>query len=407
MPRSTKAQLGRSLSLWAAAVVTALGAQRLLVTRQVQVALLLYALACLFVVASSFTLSESGLPAFTASFQARANPRSWLKAAGLALLAAGCASLLASLGLLVASQTSTFALPLWVAALLFLPLGLILRHGPPWRVKASGLVWPEILLLGAILAVGILLRSWNLASIPADVHGDEAAIGLAARQILHGGVANVFGTGWASLPQLSFSPYALSLRLFGDDLFGLRVASVVQGSLSIALLYGVGRRLFSARVAAIAAFLLAVSQMAIHYSRIGNNYVSALFASLLLFYFLLRALDEGHPVDYLFTGFAAGITLNVYYAARIAPLLGALYCLHRILGERGFLARHWRGFGILVAGSLVFAAPQLVFYAHNSAPFTNRAAAVFLFRPENLAHQYSADQVHTLAELMWRQFIRS
>ena len=67
------------------------------------------------------------------------------------------------------------------------------------------------------------------------------------------------------------------------------------------------------------AFVLAVSQMAIQYSRDGNNYVGALFASLLLFYFLERGLERKRQLDYVLAGFAAGYCVTVYIAARLTP----------------------------------------------------------------------------------------
>src|SRR5262249_49347318 len=160
-------------------------------------------------------------------------------------------------------------------------------------------------------------------------------------RLLSGETANAFGLGWASLPELSFVASALSLRLFGDGLFGLRMASVIQGSLAVGLLYGVVKRLFSIQAAALAALVLAVSQMAVHYGRIGNNYVQALFSSLLLVYFLLRGLSSRHPVEFLLAGLAAGLTLGVYYLSRLILGVAVLYVMYRALAEPGFLGRNW------------------------------------------------------------------
>src|SRR5207245_489534 len=138
--------------------------------------------------------------------------------------------------------------------------------GSPFRPGLSRRAALELLGVAGLMALAFGLRFFGLREIPLDVHGDEAAVGIEARQILSGAVTNLFGLGWAGLPELSFIPSAITLRLVSNDLFGLRLASVIQGTLSVGLLYGVAKRLFSKRVAFLSAFVLAVSQMAIQYS---------------------------------------------------------------------------------------------------------------------------------------------
>jgi len=52
-----------------------------------------------------------------------------------------------------------------------------------------------------VLVLAVALRLPHLASVPPDVHGDEAAVGLDARALLHGGWGGLFGLGWAGVPQ--------------------------------------------------------------------------------------------------------------------------------------------------------------------------------------------------------------
>ena len=155
------------------------------------------------------------------------------------------------------------------------------------------------------------------------------------------------------------------MRLFGDDLFGLRSPRSLRACCRCCSSTSLARRLFSVRVAAIAAFLMAVSQLAIHYSRLGINYVQAELAVVLFLYLLVEAVERRSPVLYVLAGFAGGLCLQVYFAARIAPLLGGLYVLHRMAAERGFLARQWRGLIVVALAALVFIAPFGVVYARS------------------------------------------
>jgi 4-amino-4-deoxy-L-arabinose transferase-like glycosyltransferase len=322
--------------------------------------------------------------------------------AAILLVVCAFACLTTSL-LAVVHDAAHTALPLWLVSLVLLTLGFGMRTTFPWHGSLSRAQAWELLAVVAVVALAFALRFPHLTMVPPDVHGDEAAVGLEARRILTGEAANVFGLGWANLPELSFAASSLSLKAFGNDLFGLRMASVVQGCLAVALLYGVAKRLLSRRIAAMAAVLMAVSQMAIHYSRDGNNYIGALFASLLLFYFLLRGLSLHHPIDFLFAGFATGLTLSVYYPARLTPILAILYCAARAVSDDNFLRTQWRGLIALTLGAFFFLAPQAVTYAPHPLSGFDRASAVFVLRPDNLAHEYDGYKVHSLSEVLWRQ----
>jgi 4-amino-4-deoxy-L-arabinose transferase-like glycosyltransferase len=232
------------------------------------------------------------------------------------------------------------------------------------------------------------------------VHGDEAAIGNDARALLQGGWNQLFRLGWAELPQLGYASVAVVMRVFGDDLYGLRMSSVIAGVLSVFLLYLIVRRAFGRRPALLAAFVLAVAQWHIQFSRTGFHYIQALLATLTVFFFALRALDNRQELDFLFTGFSVGLCLIVYYAARVVPILLALYLLYRILRERGFLRANLLGFACLMLGACVFLAPQLASYEHSPGEWSSRSNAVWLFSPDVLAHERQVYGVQSEARIV-------
>src|SRR4029079_9811206 len=92
-----------------------------------------------------------------------------------------------------------------------------------------------IAVLLGIVALAVALRLPNLSTIPPDVHADEAATGLDARVLLHGNWGDLFRLGWSGIPQLSYAVDAASMRIFGDDLYGLRIASIFQGGAALIL----------------------------------------------------------------------------------------------------------------------------------------------------------------------------
>jgi 4-amino-4-deoxy-L-arabinose transferase-like glycosyltransferase len=178
------------------------------------------------------------------------------------------------------------------------------------------------------------------------------------------------------------------------------MASLLEGVLSVALLYLIVRRLFGGRPALIAAFVLAVAQWHIHFSRTGFHYMQAPVATLLVFFFALRALDQRRELDFLFTGFSLGLCLIVYYAARIAPILLALYLLYRVLSERGFLRTNLLGLAIVLLGMWVFLAPQVAVYRQSPDPWLGRSRSVSLLSPNGLAHERDVYGVPSTAHII-------
>ncbi len=409
---SISAMLG--LGVWAGAVLLAFIAQyELTPLKQIAPAGILYAAAAiLLVVGAALIDRRSPLPdpmQYVGPGDAllMKDRSTWRRLGGTIGITLGLLLTASSAYTLAVQNTSTTALPLWILALCALVVGVGLFTSFPWRLPRSRRSALELAGVIALIGVAFAFRFWNLVEIPLDVHGDEGAVGIAAREIINGDVKNIFGLGWTSQPQLSFATAALSLKAFGNDLFGLRMASVIPGCLSVGLLYGVAKRLFSARVATLAAILLASAQMANHYSRIGNNYIQALFASLLLFYFLLRALLDRHWLDYLLAGFSVGLTLSVYIAARLTPVLLVLYVLHRAISERQFVQRHWKGLIVLVVGACLFMAPQIVFYSHDPSRALDRTSGVFVLQPDNLDHEYGVYHVHSAADVLRMQAINT
>ena len=86
--------------------------------------------------------------------------------------------------------------------------------------------WAGLGLVAGLTVLALSLRLPHLTGTPADVHGDEASIGLEAQAFLSGQNPNLFTVGFAAMPRLSYAIPAVSMRIFGNDLFGLRMASV-------------------------------------------------------------------------------------------------------------------------------------------------------------------------------------
>ena len=303
-----------------------------------------------------------------------------------------------------ADITSPLAGWLWAASLLVLLLTFIgveprtqepsLLPGPQsdrfWRGVPSIPVRLEVVIVGLILLAALALRLYNLENLPAYA-GDEGERGLEARRINDGQPYNIFGFGWWSVPNLYFYCVSWFLRLFGDNMTGNRLFSVLSGMLIVWFAYRTGRLLWGQRVGILAAAMLAVSPLALQFSRTAgeSSPTGALWA--IGFYFLFMALKYRRWSDWVLMGFAWGFSLYFYAAGKLILPVAAFVGLYLLVRWRiDFVKRYALGFalGILAIG-LVFM-PNAIFSAKgNWSNFTQRAQETSIFTPANQADTFS------------------
>lgn len=131
-------------------------------------------------------------------------------------------------------------------------------------------------ILAAILFTGAFLRIYGLERQP--LSGDDAAVAVSAWNYVDSG--NLGPTMWNHPPLRNLTVYA-SLWLFGEGTWGLKMTSVVLGSLSAPLLYAVSRRIFhSESIAALAGLFLALDPLHIDFSRQAVHEVYMMFFTL-------------------------------------------------------------------------------------------------------------------------------
>lgn len=110
---------------------------------------------------------------------------------------------------------------------------------------------------------------------------------------------------------------SIAISIFGADLAGLRVPSVIFGTLTIPAVYLLARELFDRKTALLAALFLAVFPPQIHLSRLGlNNIADPLFGALALAFFA-RGLKHARRVDYAISGVMLGLTQYFYEGGKL------------------------------------------------------------------------------------------
>jgi len=174
--------------------------------------------------------------------------------------------------------------------------------------------------LVSILAVGLLVRLYQLDVFPTRYTIDEQLFARAALEIGDDPAA-FFSQPHYSKPYLiKILAIRLAFWLAGVGLFQHRSVSAVEGTLSILLLYFLVRQTWGNRAAVFAAFLLAVDPWHIGYSKFGVHEIEGPLFLILLFFFVFRAAQNGGRKNFAVLGLLTGATLYLYLAnAVMAP----------------------------------------------------------------------------------------
>jgi 4-amino-4-deoxy-L-arabinose transferase-like glycosyltransferase len=347
----------------------------------------------------SMSLDEASLPPASKLLW------TWLKSHFPFVLGAG-ATIVSGLAtwLIRRSEWNPAAYGLWALSLTLIGMAALAHDRVRFQpgLSLAALRRREVVLetgsVATVTAMAFILRAYDLAHFPPPMHGDEGEMGLMALQILEGpDKLPFFATGWLDHPTLFHYLQAASMVVFGKDEVGLRMLSAIFGAACVPLIYLIGRMGWGKPAGFTAAWLMAVSHLHIHFSRIGLNNIESVFGMILFMLLLTRIWKRGECEQKATTslwpfvsgGLVAGLSQYFYYGSRLipvvaTPLLLVLWRRKRVTTEQ-LLA--------LVLAALIAFAPLGGFYLTHGASFTNRIRRVSVLREENLKHILGPDAV--------------
>jgi hypothetical protein len=298
----------------------------------------------------------------------------------------------------------------WIASVALLLLSALLasRVAPtPLRVRMrSWSLRRDAALLTLLTLLSLALRLPNVTTTPYVVHGDEAANGLQALLWLHGDVHSLLQTGWYGLPMAGYGLPALVMHVAGTDLYGLRLSSVLIGTLGVLLTYALARLLaLGGGVAFLGAGLLAVSHVAIHFSRMGIHYIHAMTVVVLALWLLVYALRYRSAPAAVLTAVSMSLALQVYFSARVLLVVVPAFVLALCVVDRTAPRDRMRIIGWLALGLVVAIGPLAQFFLLNPALFFGRTNEVLLLQQTSDMRAYLLSQFGTadLTQVLLRQ----
>ncbi len=268
--------------------------------------------------------------------------------------------------------------------------------------------WVGTAALVLITMLAAALRLFDLARVPLDVHGDFTSIGIGARDLLAGNVQALFASGWANLPWPAFGASALSMALFGDNLFGLRMAGVLLGLATVVGTYFLAAELLGRRIAIVAAAVSAIGYVDIHFSRVGG-YIDPVPWLVFGFWLLMRGLRRGSLASFGASGLLLGVGFEMYYSGRLAALVLAGVAVYLFFVQRRLLVEQWRGWLLFIVAAIVVSGPLLFYHVQHWDAFIARSREVYAFNAPNLEHlraKYEAtNALGVLGEQLWRSLL--
>jgi hypothetical protein len=199
----------------------------------------------------------------------------------------------------------------------------------------------QIPLLILIIFIAAILRIYKVTQVPPGLYMDEVAIGVDAASVLYtardqyGNNLPLFFKSYGDykLPVYIYST-SLAILLFGNTDFSVRFTSILFSILTIPMLFLLLKKIlemdhlenhkYIKYLPLTSAFLLAISNWHIHFSRAGFEAIPALFLYLLSIYLAMLGIKNKKYV--IFSLMILCLTLYTYNSYRIiAPITFILY----------------------------------------------------------------------------------
>ncbi len=329
----------------------------------------------------------------------------WIVIAILIILLEGYALYFVSLGAQPGNprpECFTNALYLWLVLLT------LLFSNAAWifwqDIKSFPLrsLYPLLALILASLAIGM----FRLTDVPVTVHGDEGMVGLFARKILNGNISTFFSTSWYAIPQFFFFIPSCGLYLFGDNLWGLRMSTVIMGALCMIPFFLLVRAWWGTRVAFLTALLLIANHWFIHLMHCGVNYVQVSFFTITVLALWAYANARKSIELLLVSGAVLGLSLLSYQANHLLPLLWIASQLWLLILRK----ISWRWFLASIALPLfimtLIIAPLLThdyIKSGKTTMFSSRSNAVVIWSPQNQRHLNGVYRADDDVSVIWRE----
>ena len=221
---------------------------------------------------------------------------------------------------------------IFVSAIGLMVLVLLARDLREGRLRVLRPQLVHVIELAAVLAVmgtfvGINahdLTNWRYAPI-----GDDGDFFIMARRIITDSHTDWFSQryGVFGVPVLGSVWNSINMLIFGSDMFGWKMGTVMSVAITLPAFYWLLRELFSGRVAVFATVFLAASHYLFAYAHTGYPNLFSLFPTVAALACLVAGMKRGSPALLFLCGVFAALGFYTYYSSRAGIFIVGLALL--------------------------------------------------------------------------------
>lgn len=207
-------------------------------------------------------------------------------------------------------------------------------------------------IVAAITLIAFLLRVWSFwkPELWIDEYGTWWVVaGGSLREVTHRAI-DIQGQS-----PLFYWIVRLSVALFGENAFALRIPSVLAGTAVVFVGWRIAARVFNdARIALVALVVLATNKDLLHFSQDARPYSLAILFASCSFYSFLKLAERWTARDAVLYAISSAAVFYAHYIFTVALLVQAVYVL-----LRSDLRRAWQRWMLLGAGVALLCIPGL------------------------------------------------
>jgi len=238
----------------------------------------------------------------------------------------------------------------------------------------------ELLLFAAVIAVAAFFRLYRFYEFPPGIWSDEGVNALDAIYIIEHDHFTVWRETVLGRSTLYLYLLAGSFKVFGFNLFALRIVPVLAGLGAVVAFYFLVRELAGVVAALVGTALLAVSRWATTFSRISWEASLVPLLEIMSVYFLVRALETRSRLFFFLAGGSLAAGLYTYVAFRIVPVVMLMLLAYVVATQWRLLRTNIPGLVIYGLSFLLVVAPLGQFALTNQDKVLERTRDVNVFQ---------------------------
>jgi len=235
----------------------------------------------------------------------------------------------------------------------------------------------SIFLLIIILAA--FLRFYHIQSIPPGLYSDEAMNGINA--IIANQTSNykIFYPENNGREGFFINYIAILFKIFGIEVWVIRLASAIIGILTIIGFYLLAKELFSLNFALMSSFLMATSFWHLNFFRIGFRAIMVPFVICFALYFFINGLKSNKWRSFILSGVFFGLGFHTYIAYRFTPFIFLIALILFCIYNKPNAKKLFKSLIIMAIITIIITLPIALYFIKHPQDFIGRSTQVSVF----------------------------